>query len=244
MARLNKSHVDHYREQLRKIKDRLRAVTSSVVEQSREASGGQGGGELSNAPLHLGDTGTEEFLYDMNTTLMENEQFLLKETIAAEQRLAAGTYGKCEGCAKSIPRERLDVIPYTRYCVGCAEQYQNRPPDISVDAGRPQGPRDTIAPEGEMQENRSLEETTFSDESAQRTRTGDVYAAGTAGGGTAIGGLAGTNIGHGDPTVHDLQNATGSGTHDADEARGDNRTPKSGRSGGAVGGTPARKRST
>ena len=65
----------------------------------------------------------------------------------------------------------------------------------------------------------------------------------TAGGGTAMGGLAGSNIGRGDPSVHDLQVATGSGNHDADEARGDNRTPKSGASGGAVGGTPAGKRS-
>jgi hypothetical protein len=42
----------------------------------------------------------------------------------------------------------------------------------------------------------------------------DVHAAGTAGGGTAVGGLAGTNTGSGDPANADLEAAMGSGTYD------------------------------
>ena len=44
---------------------------------------------------------------------------------------------------------------------------------------------------------------------AARRNQGDVHAAGTAGGGTAEGGLAGTNIGEGDPNNADLEDATG-----------------------------------
>ena len=76
-----------------------------------------------------------------------------------------------------------------------------------------------------------------------RLHRGDVYAAGTAGGGTAVGGLAGSNEGDGDPFIAEIDEATGSGRFDADDDRVDDRTPTSGRSGGAVGGTPARKRS-
>src|SRR5580704_2860391 len=43
----------------------------------------------------------------------------------------------------------------------------------------------------------------------------DWHATGTPGGGLATGGLAGTNVGDGDPDNADLENAMGSGIHDS-----------------------------
>src|SRR5689334_5919075 len=48
----------------------------------------------------------------------------------------------------------------------------------------------------------------------------DIHAAGTPGGGTASGGLAGTNKGDSDPDNVDLENAAGSGIYDTDEDEG------------------------
>ncbi len=71
----------------------------------------------------------------------------------------------------------------------------------------------------------------------------DIHAAGTPGGGTASGGLAGTNAPTGDPDDVDLEDAMGSGIDDsAGEDRGG--PPYSGIHGGAVGGTPAEKRAS
>lgn len=44
----------------------------------------------------------------------------LEEIGAAEQRLAAGAYGRCERCGASIPVGRLQARPTARTCVGCA----------------------------------------------------------------------------------------------------------------------------
>lgn len=56
------------------------------------------------------------------------------------------------------------------------------------------------------------------EERAGRRNTGerdnDIHAAGTPIGGAAAGGLAGTNVGRGDPDDVDLENALGSGIHD------------------------------
>ena len=72
---------------------------------------------------------------------------------------------------------------------------------------------------------------------------GDVHAAGTPGGGTAYGGLAGTNIGDGDPGNANLEDAMGSGVRENEERIDDGEEDAfSGISGGAVGGTPANKR--
>ena len=50
----------------------------------------------------------------------------LGEIDAAEQRLAAGTYGVCERCGEPIGAERLEVRPTARGCVACAEAQDRR----------------------------------------------------------------------------------------------------------------------
>ena len=79
------------------------------------------------------------------------------------------------------------------------------------------------------------------DEDVARAGERDIHAAGTPGGGTASGGLAGSNAGHGDPDNVDLEDALGSGILDTGgDDKGD--APYAGHAGGAVGGTPAEKR--
>jgi hypothetical protein len=72
---------------------------------------------------------------------------------------------------------------------------------------------------------------------------GDIHAAGSTGGGTAIGGLAGTNLGDGSIENADIDAAAGSGKFDSD-LDADQEPAYSGISGGAVGGTPAGKRAS
>ena len=75
------------------------------------------------------------------------------------------------------------------------------------------------------------------------TPAGDRHAAGTPAGGSAVGGLGGTNIDEGSPQNDDLEKHEGSGVEDTvpDEQNGG--PPYGGPSGGAVGGTPAGGRS-
>jgi hypothetical protein len=71
----------------------------------------------------------------------------------------------------------------------------------------------------------------------------DRYAAGTPGGGTEYGGLAGSNFGDGDPEVPELNDAMANGIHEPEEVESEETVEAyGGPSGGAVGGTPAGKR--
>ena len=36
-------------------------------------------------------------------------------------RLAAGTYGACLRCARPIPDERLEVLPWAAFCLACQQ---------------------------------------------------------------------------------------------------------------------------
>ncbi len=237
---MNQRDLEKIRRQLIALGSRVRSDATAMVEQARGPSGGNGGSELSNAPFHLGDMGTEEYLYDLNATLLANEQYIATESSEALRRMEDGSYGTCESCGQKIAKARLEAIPYTRFCVKCAEK-NDLTPQVSLDDGRPRSPRDTLAPEGEMQEDR-LRRVDSMEFPAPTVRHGDTHAIGTAGGGTPIGGLAGGNEGDGDPTIVELEEATASSQFDIEDDRAQGRTPLSGPSGGAVGGTPAFKR--
>ncbi|MFF3935023.1 TraR/DksA family transcriptional regulator [Streptomyces phaeofaciens] len=46
-------------------------------------------------------------------------QRVLKEIDKAFTRVDDGSYGTCLGCSTPVPLERLEILPYTRFCVAC-----------------------------------------------------------------------------------------------------------------------------
>lgn len=59
---------------------------------------------------------TDAYLVSEQKSAMKR---VLKEIEEAVTRIDEGTYGTCQDCAKPIPAERLEILPYTRYCVAC-----------------------------------------------------------------------------------------------------------------------------
>lgn len=52
--------------------------------------------------------------------LDESERREIAEIRAALRRVDEGSYGTCEQCGDAIPERRLEVLPYTSFCVDCA----------------------------------------------------------------------------------------------------------------------------
>ena len=220
---MNEQLTEHFRRRLTSMARSVRNDVESIQEVTFQASGGQGGGNLSNAPMHLGDTGTEEYLNQLSTTLLGHEAQLSRQISAALNRLTAGAYGICETCNTEIPIERLEALPFASQCINCASRATNvTTPNLNL--GRPLQPGDTLAPEGAMGEMRrhgdgqfeESEALSASDERSSGDRLSDSHAAGTPGGGDALGGLAGSNVGRGDPQVADIEDAMGDGAYEAE----------------------------
>ena len=235
---MNKQRMSTYRDQLRVLAARIGGTLAGLEEGVRTPTGGQAAGGLSNVPLHLGDVGTDAFNQELDATLLENEAFIHDEIAAALERLDHGSYGRCENCGRAIPTARLDALPYVRHCTPCASRLQSGRA-VNLNDGRPESWLGAPGQEGPSQTGspRPIAGRDLGSE------PGDTHAAGTPGGGSAIGGLAGTNIGSGAPDEATLGRALGSGRGD-DLPEEDEDAPEafSGRSGGAVGGTPANKR--
>jgi RNA polymerase-binding transcription factor DksA len=121
---MTKAELDTYRETLLALRTRLTGNVSHLAEEALRARGGEASGSLSNAPLHMADLGTDNFEQEFTLDLLQNQEQALKEIDEALERVRKGTFGKCEECEGSIPKGRLQALPYARHCVACARKLQ------------------------------------------------------------------------------------------------------------------------
>lgn len=132
------SQTRKYRTQLEQLAGRVRETAAGLEESVRTPTSGESAGGLSNVPMHLGDVGSEVYNQELSATLLENEEHIRGEVDAALDRLDAGTFGTCERCKEAIAPERLEALPYARFCVACAAAEQAGAA-VNLNAGRPDG---------------------------------------------------------------------------------------------------------
>lgn len=92
-------------------------------------------GELSSYDNHPGDLGTETYEAEKNMSFRTREKFLISEVQVALNKIEQGTYGMCEVCHREIDKDRLEVRPYSRLCIHCENDFEQKIDD--EEKGRP-----------------------------------------------------------------------------------------------------------
>jgi RNA polymerase-binding transcription factor DksA len=117
---MNARAIEKYR---RRLLELVQRHSDGVTRQgdSLHGLGGESGGGLSNAPLHLADLGNAHHEEEVNMALMETEERLLAECNAALDRIDAGTFGLCQRCFEKVPPARLNAFPAASYCLSCSQ---------------------------------------------------------------------------------------------------------------------------
>lgn len=117
--KLAKSTVERFGKRLEEEKSRLEVLITEyerelevarLTESSSDRSPDPGNAEASSMKLE----------YAKELSIEQNTIDLLGKVEHALDRVSTGQYGICESCQKSIPVERLDVLPYSTLCVECA----------------------------------------------------------------------------------------------------------------------------
>jgi DnaK suppressor protein len=80
--------------------------------------------ELPGYSLHMADSGTDNFDRDFALSLLSADQDSVYEIEEALKRIEKKTYGICELTGKTIPRARLEAIPWTRFTVEAQAQLE------------------------------------------------------------------------------------------------------------------------
>ena len=116
-------------EQRAEIEVRLREERELALEALREFDADRADslldaiGELSEYRFHPADIGTESMEQEKQFLLASVEGRRLYDIDEALRRLYAEPelFGHCARCAKTIPMERLRLIPYAAHCAECQE---------------------------------------------------------------------------------------------------------------------------
>ena len=96
------------------------------LEEETRSSGTEGAGRESSAPGHTAELASDESERGLSYGRMASQTEELKEIAEAFDRIKDGSFGKCEKCDGSIPKERLRAIAYARLCVKCQTQEEER----------------------------------------------------------------------------------------------------------------------
>ena len=105
-----------YYRRLLGLRDQLLRQMSGLAKESAQ--------EISGYSLHMADCGTDNFDRDFALSLLSSDQDAVYEIEEALKRIQRNTYGVCELTGKTIPKARLDAIPWTRFTVQAQTQLE------------------------------------------------------------------------------------------------------------------------
>ena len=80
--------------------------------------------EMAGYSLHMADSGTDNFDRDFALSLLSSDKDAVYEIEEALKRIERSTYGVCELTGKTIPKARLEAIPWTRFTVEAQAQLE------------------------------------------------------------------------------------------------------------------------
>jgi RNA polymerase-binding protein DksA len=107
--------LERRRSELLELRERVLGAAHDIV------MGDEDDGELSSAAgdQHLADHASEMLDREVDESLEDNAEQLVRDIDVALGRIDAGTYGTCARCGNAIPEERLDAVPYATLCLDC-----------------------------------------------------------------------------------------------------------------------------
>jgi len=105
---------------MKSIKDMLHKMREELVREIARRSKATAVSGVSDIGDIL-DSVSEERTRELDMILTDREKQKLKQIDDALDRIEENTYGLCEECGVKIPRARLKVVPFAKYCVECKE---------------------------------------------------------------------------------------------------------------------------
>ena len=101
---------------LLELRDQLLNQMSGLAKESAQ--------EMAGYSLHMADSGTDNFDRDFALSLLSADQDSVYEIEEALKRIEKKTFGVCELTNKTIPKARLEAIPWTRFTVEAQAQLE------------------------------------------------------------------------------------------------------------------------
>jgi DnaK suppressor protein len=106
-------------------KERLASFRAQLLDKHRQLTDGVGRTALygkdqdDDAIKDLGDQANTAYTREFFFELGNGDRRLLRDVVAALQKIDNGSFGSCERCGEAIADKRLEALPFARYCIDC-----------------------------------------------------------------------------------------------------------------------------
>ena len=114
--------LETYKTRLIALRNRIRGDVSTMTDGALSLSRSEAAGDLSVLPTHMADIGGDNFEQEQTLSFIRSDNETLGLIDEALVRIKEGTFGICEDCGASIPKVRLNVLPFAANCIHCIER--------------------------------------------------------------------------------------------------------------------------
>jgi DnaK suppressor protein len=114
--KLSKKEREEFRKLLLERKNSIIRKLSQFYHESKEI-------EIDTA-LDVADKAETSYTKEFLLGLTDSEREQLQLIDQALDRLEKGEYGLCQVCHREIGKKRLQIIPWTPYCIDCQEKIE------------------------------------------------------------------------------------------------------------------------
>jgi DnaK suppressor protein len=125
---MREQELAHLERRLLEERERALRALAQFDEHAMKVSPQENDGDLSTYPLHLADEGTDTIEIEKDFLLASKEGRLVYWIDDALRVLYRNPedFGRCQRCGQEIGFERLDILPWARYCVSCQRTEEER----------------------------------------------------------------------------------------------------------------------
>jgi RNA polymerase-binding protein DksA len=116
--------VDSFRRKLTDERIRVQQAIEYLHEENPGSLEDETEEVLGGSDNHLVDAAAGTLDREIDYTLEENSEQVLRQIDEALARIEAGTYGKCTRCGRPIAVERLEARPWAMLCIDCQREVE------------------------------------------------------------------------------------------------------------------------
>lgn len=110
-------------EQLEEAKQRLLQMREELLAEADKAYAASQELGKDGVP-DIGDMSSNSYNQEVLMNLSETQRARVRDIDAALERMDKGVYGFCARCEEEIPSRRMEVRPFSRYCVECKSEVE------------------------------------------------------------------------------------------------------------------------
>ena len=110
-------------EQLAEIREQLLQMREELLKEAERAYAASQSLGKDGVP-DIGDMSSNSYNQEVLMNLSETQRGRVRDIDAALDRMDNGVYGLCARCEEEISPRRMEVRPFSRYCVECKTEVE------------------------------------------------------------------------------------------------------------------------